>query len=127
MSHTDTTDTRPPVTGPALVVLVLGLALLGVALILGLVLIAGPDGRTDVLSWLSGIVPIIGTVLTGTAVAQVRKVAQTAAKIDKQTNGVLDARIRDGVSAALVDHGIPPARRASDPGEPGDPATPAAP
>lgn len=123
MSHTSTT-TEParPTISTQLVVLILGTAAIVAGLILGLVMIAGPDGRTDVLTWLSGIVPIVGTVLTGSAVMQVRKVAATAAKIDKQTNGVLDARIRDGVSAALVDHGIPPARRAEDVPEPGESA-----
>lgn len=118
MSHTDT-NTRPPVT-TALVVLVLGLALLVVGLILGLVYIAGPDGRGDVLAWLSGVGSLLATALSGTAVAQVRRVAQVTAKIDSQTNGVLDGRIRAGVSAALADHGVPLARRSGDVPEPGE-------
>lgn len=44
---------------------------------------------------------------------------QTIAKIDKQTNGVMDARIQDGVSKVLRDAGILPADPvAADPVEP---------
>lgn len=106
MTHT-TTDTRPTIT-TQVVILALGVGILLVGLVLGLVYLAGPDGRTDVLQWLSGIGVIITTALSGTAVAQVRKVGQVAAKIDGQTNGVLDQRIQAGVSAVLADHGFQP-------------------
>lgn len=117
---TSTTPTTRPTVTTQVVILALGAGILLVGLVLGLVYLAGPDGRSDVLQWLSGIGVIITTALSGTAVAQVRKVAATTTKIDQQTNGVLDSRIQAGVSAALADHGIPLARRADDTGEPGD-------
>lgn len=116
---TTTPTTRPTVT-TQVVILLLGLAVLLVALILGLIWLAGPDGRSDVFQWLTGIGTLVAGGAASTAVVQVRKVAATASKIDQQTNGVLDQRIQAGVSAALADHGIPLARRSDDTGEPGD-------
>lgn len=119
MSHSTTNETRPPVSA-GLVILILGAALIAALLVFGLYALAAPGDRPSVLQWLTGLGTLAASALSGTAVAQVRKVSQVASKIDKQTNGVLDARIRDGVSAALVDHGIPLARRTGDTGEPGD-------
>lgn len=112
-----TTPARASVS-TQVVILLLGLAVLLVLLILGLVWLAGADGRSDVLQWLTGIGTLIAGAAASTAVVQVRKVGQVATKIDEQTNGILDDRIQAGVSAALANHGIPLARRTEDPGQP---------
>lgn len=104
---TTSTETRQPVS-TQLVILVLGVALILVGLILGLVYLAGPDGRSDVLQWLTGIASLIGGGAASTALVQLRGVKQVTSKIDQQTNGVLDQRIEAGVSKVMADHGFTP-------------------
>lgn len=98
------TSTKPnTTTGPstASVVLVLGLAVLAVALILGMVLIAGGEGRSEVLSWLTS---ILGLVAAGTgtgAVVQSRRVLAGVQVVQQQTNGSLDRRIAEQMTRVL--------------------------
>lgn len=79
------------------VVLILGAGVLVVSLVLGLVAIGGPDRMADTLTWISSIVVLISGGTSAGALAYARRGA-------KQTNGSLDARIRDNVRAALDDH-----------------------
>ena len=60
--------------------------------------------------------PVVGALLVTGHVSKVTSEQNaTIAKIDKQTNGVMDARIRDGVQTVLRDNGLIPA---ADPVEP---------
>ncbi len=88
------------------VVLIIAVAILVVLLVLGLVYEAGPDGRGDVLAWLSSVFALVASGLGLTGIVQNRNIAATVTKVDKQTNGVLDARIADGVHKALVKAGV---------------------
>lgn len=99
-----TAPTAPATTGPplAVVVLWLGVGVLVVGLVLGLVALSDDDAGT--LDWLSSVMLLLlaGTS-TGSAVWSRRAV--------KQTNGTLDARIREQVTQALnASTFTPPAR-----------------
>lgn len=84
----------PRVSWP-FVALVTVVSLVTVALVLGLVITSGAEGRADSLAWLSNVITlIVGGGVVGVG-AQVRKVGQTASKVQHQTNGALDARLRD--------------------------------
>ena len=111
-----TAPPTPPKITTQVVVLVAIVALLVVVLILGLVYLGGPDGRSDVLNWLSGLGALVASVLSGIVAAQVRRVGANVAKIDEQTNGILTQRIREGVAQTFADHGLLPMRRADDGG-----------
>lgn len=97
------------------VVLWLGLAAIGVAGLIGLLVVAGPGGQKDVLGWLNGIVTLLAAGGATGAAVQARRAlgvshrnaettqrveAQTA-QIQKQTNGALDARIQSGMVEAI--------------------------
>lgn len=73
-----------------------------VALVLGLVITSGAEGRADSLAWLSNVITlIVGGGVVGVG-AQVRKVGQTAEKVQHQTNGALDRRLRDAMDTAVT-------------------------
>ena len=105
----------PPAVSTTTVILVLGIGILVLALILGLVYLTGPDGRTETLQWLSGVFAVVASVTSGGVAVQVSRVrreqASAANAVDvvrEQTNGGLDQRIRSAVSDALS------ARRTTD-------------
>lgn len=81
-----------------------------VAILLAAVILSEMVGGDD-----KTIVLIVTAVLSGTlgpaAVARstsekIDQVQQTADQAVKQTNGVLDQRIKDGVTAVLAEHGL---------------------
>lgn len=113
--------TKPPTeagtTGPstASVVLVLGLAAILGAIIIALVYLMPEGDGERVLTWVTGMVTLAtGGAATGAAVLA-RRAASGVETVRRQTNGVLDARIRQQVGEALQDVGLTPARRAGDP------------
>ena len=95
-SPTRPSDGLPAIpTSTAVLLAVLILATLG--FILGLVLIVGPEGREDTQQWITGLFSLIGTILSGTALAQVQRVArgqvathESVTTVQHQTNGRLD-------------------------------------
>lgn len=90
----------PSVTTPV-VVLILGGGVLVLLLVIGLVYLAGADGRASVLDWLSNVLLLVVSGTSTGALVQARK-----ARV--QTNGSLDVRMRQAIADALA------ARRASD-------------
>lgn len=107
------TSAAPRLTTQA-VVLIIAVVFLIVGLVIGLVYLAGPDGRSDVFAWLSSVLALVASGGAITGVVQNRNLATTVAKVDAQTNGVLDARIANGVHAALVKAGVAPDQTVSD-------------
>ena len=96
-----TSPTRPSAglpaipTSTAVLLAVLTLALLG--FILGMVIIVGPEGREDTQQWITSLLAGVGTILSGTALAQVQRVArgqvathESVTTVQHQTNGRLD-------------------------------------
>lgn len=77
------------------------------AAVLASELLGAGDDKTIVLivtAVLSGTIgPAVSASHTGEKLAQVQRSADQAVK---QTNGVLDKRIRDGVTAVLAEHGV---------------------
>lgn len=64
------------------------------------------DKPVDDLMLLAG--PVVGALLVNSRIASTHAdTAQTLAKIDRQTNGILDQRIVDGVRTALADTAYP--------------------
>lgn len=98
-------ETRPsslPVSGPTL----LGALALGVVLILGMVYLAGPEGRSETLQWLTSLGALIASALAGVSVQQGRKLYAGVRTVERQTNGSLDQRIDASVTSALVRAGL---------------------
>lgn len=103
----------PKQTSTQGVVLWLGTGSLGVALLLGMYYMAGTDGRTDLLAWISGLVSLLGAGGAVGAMVAARKsnnvahdIKRTVGVIDARTNGALDQRLVDAVTAGLIAQGI---------------------
>jgi len=91
---------KPAITWP-LVALVSVCAIAVVALVLGLVVTGAGEDRAETFSWLSSIVTlIVGGGVVGVG-AQVRGVKRTTETVRHQTNGSLDARLRDAALFAV--------------------------
>lgn len=74
-----------------------------VATIAALVVLLMQDRPVDEVMLLAG--PVVGALLvSGSVGARLDPVAARVAKIDEQTNGILDQRIAEGVRAALLAH-----------------------
>lgn len=101
----DTTST-PGRISTASAVLILGLAFLAVLLVLGLVWIMGPENGEPVLRWVTGLVTLATGGAAGGAALMARRAASGVEVVRKQTNGVMDQRIRDGVTQVLTEAGL---------------------
>lgn len=77
-----------------------------VVTVVGLVILLSIDKPVDDLMLLAG--PVVAALLVNARIATSHAdTAQTLAKIDRQTNGILDQRIVDGVRTALADTAYP--------------------
>lgn len=121
---------RPNPTAVLVAAVVAFLGLLGVVLALDL---AGhPDDVPGILA-LGG--PIVAALFVAAKVdavtlgqnARLDQHSQQLATITKQTNGVLDQRIRDGVTAVLAATGVIPPQQPTPPAAPVAAAPPVAP
>ena len=97
-------DKAPTVaTSTATVVMWLGAGALVVILLLGLSYMAGPDGIGDVLGWVTGLAALLAGGSSAAALSKVRRIEGGVETVRRQTNGVLDERIKNGVAAALAE------------------------
>lgn len=108
-----TSPARPSAGLPAIptstAVLLSVLAIVTVGFVLGVLIIVGPEGRADSQDWIVALFSGIGTILSGTALAQVQRVARgqvvthdTVDTVRQQTNGRLDTLMAE-TSTKIVD------------------------
>lgn len=87
---------------------IVSLAFLFVALVLGLVWLAGPSGRSETLAWLSGVFALVASGFSAASVYQNRQLSSSVETVRTQTNGSLDARIQTAIAQALAAVGATP-------------------
>lgn len=93
-------STTKPAVGTAFVTLILGMTVIVAALILGLVFISGPEGRTETLTWIFNILTLLGVGGVGLKQHQQTKVTEV---IKHQTNGHLKDVVREQFAAVLAE------------------------
>lgn len=91
------------------VVLVLGMSFIMAALTFGIYALSAPADRGSELAAIFGALRWIGATAAAIVAARYGQAAARSSKsAEDSVNGKMDAKIRDGVRAVLVEHGVIP-------------------